>query len=115
MNEQVSLYFFAELKNGKFAEFKDLVAKIVAVTEKEQGSISYIYSIGADQKSIHIRETYQKEGVVHHITQSFGPFAEQFLSYVDLKTLYVYGPVCDEAKALLTPFSPNYLENFSGF
>jgi len=115
MNEQVSLYFFAELKNGNFEGFKSLVDKIVAITEKEDGSISYIYSIGNDEKSIHIRETYKKDAVVYHITKSFGPFAEEFLSYVDLKELYVYGPVCDETKELLKPFNPNYMVNFSGF
>jgi quinol monooxygenase YgiN len=115
MNEEVSLYFFAELKNGNFDKFKHLVNKIVSVTERETGSVSYIYSIGEDGKSIHIRETYKKEAVVHHITQSFGPYADEFMSYVDLKMLYVYGPVCDEAKELLAPFSPNYMVNFSGF
>ena len=115
MNELVSLYFFAELKEDRFDEFKILVDKIVATTEKEEGSVGYIYSIGEDKKSIHIRETYKKDAVVHHITKSFGPFAEEFLSYVDLKTLYVYGPVCDETKSLLEPFSPNYMSNFAGF
>jgi len=115
MKNLVSLYFFAELKNGKFEEFKTLVDKIVSVTEKEEGSVSYSYSIGSDGKTIHSRETYKSDAVVNHITQSFGPFAEEFLTYVDLKTLYVYGEPCEETKNLLAPFNPNYMNNFSGF
>ncbi|HEX8827568.1 MAG TPA: hypothetical protein VF778_05600, partial [Xanthobacteraceae bacterium] len=53
-NEQV--YWVLTVSVDKMDEFKSLVGKLVAATEKEPGAMQYEYNVGDDHKTVDIYE-----------------------------------------------------------
>ena len=54
-NEQV--YWVLTVSVDKMDEFKSLVGKLVAATEKEPGAMQYEYNVGNDHKTVDILRT----------------------------------------------------------
>ncbi|RUR45129.1 putative quinol monooxygenase [Vreelandella populi] len=115
MKEDITCVFSLTLHEGKFPEFRDLVAKIVAATKQEPGTLSYVYSVSADEKTVHIVERYNADAVVSHVDETFAPFAKDFLSLVTIASLTVYGRPNQAIKERLDPFGAVYLMPFDGF
>jgi quinol monooxygenase YgiN len=113
-NEIINVFTLA-VKDGKFPDFKNLVEKIVKETNKESGTLTYIYSVSDDEKTAHIVERYKSDSVVSHVERTFSPFAEEFLSLVDVTSLTVYGKPDAAVKAKLDPFGALYMTPFEGF
>ena len=115
MTSQVSNLFTLSLDPNNFPAFKALVSEIVAATKKEPGTLIYEYSVNADHTVAHILERYQADAVVSHVDQTFAPFAERFLSLVEIKGVVVYGNPDVEVRKRLDPFGAVYMEGFAGF
>ncbi|TVU92242.1 MULTISPECIES: putative quinol monooxygenase [Vreelandella] len=115
MNDDITCVFALTLREGKFPAFRDLVAKIVTTTKQEPGTLSYVYSVSADEKNAHIVERYNADAVVSHVDETFAPFAEEFLSLVTIDSLTVYGRPSQSIKSRLDPFGAVYLTPFDGF
>jgi quinol monooxygenase YgiN len=97
-------------------EFKMVVGQLVAAAKEEPGTLAYEFAIDADQTTIHIFERYRdSDAVVSHVTQTFGPFAERFLTLVKVSGFVVYGTPNAEAQRVLVGFNPVYMTLFDGF
>ena len=96
-------------------EFKSLIAQIVALSNKEPGTLIYEYSLGEDGRSVHIVERYLTEGVLPHVEQTFGPFAERFLKLATINALYVYGEPPADLRAKLASFGAVFMAPLAGF
>jgi hypothetical protein len=96
-------------------EFKALIAQIIALADKEPGTLIYEYSLGEDGRSVHIVERYLTEGVLPHIEETFGPFAERFLKLATIQALYVYGEPPADLKAKLASFGAVFMAPLAGF
>ena len=101
---------------GRLTDFKQLVGALVTATEGEPGTLDYEFSIDADQSTVHIFERYRdSDAVVSHVMQTFGSFAERFLSCVTVSRFVVYGSPSAEVQVALAGFSPAYMIPFDGF
>lgn len=115
MKNEITCVFQLEINAGKLSEFKCLVSKIVSATSKEPGTRSYIYSVSEDEKTVHIVERYQKDALISHVENTFSPFAEEFLSLVNIIGLTVYGEPDNDICMQLNKFGPVYMKPFDGF
>lgn len=116
LNNEIICVFSFSTTEDKVNDFKSLVSTIVAETQKEPGTLSYIYSISDDHTTVNIIEYYSDSAsLISHVTTTFGPFAADFLSLVQLKDFTVHGTPSNEVKDLLKDFSPKYMTPFNGF
>lgn len=115
MHNEITCVFTLALADGDFPAFRDLIRKVVEATQKEPGTLSYVYSVSADEKTAHIVERYQQDAVVSHVDHTFAPFAEAFLSLVTVTSLTVYGKPDEAIKTRLDPFGAVYMTPFDGF
>jgi quinol monooxygenase YgiN len=106
-----------QVKPDQLADFKKVVAPLVAATQQEPGTLEYEYNVGADQSTIDIFERYRdSNAAVAHVTQTFGPkFSKPFLALAKPTRLIVYGTPSAEAKKVLAPFNPVYMTPIDGF
>lgn len=116
MADDLYWVFTLNVQPGRFHEFRALVAQIVADSAKEPGTLAYQYSVSADEKTVHIFERYRdSEAFVQHVEQTFGAYAERFLSLVTVASLVVYGSPNADARRALDDFGAVYMTLFDGF
>jgi quinol monooxygenase YgiN len=116
MADDLYWVFTLNVKPGKFAEFRSLVADIVADSHEEPGTLAYQYSVSADENTVHIFERYRdSEAFVAHVEQTFGRYAERFLQLVTIASLIVYGNPNASARKALGNFNASYMTIFDGF
>ena len=116
VNNDLFWIFTLAVKPGKFADFKALVAQIVKASSHEPGTIAYQYSANQEKTVVHIYERYRdSEAFVSHVNQTFGAYAERFLSFVDVAGLVVYGEPNAVARKALDAFNASYMNLFDGF
>lgn len=115
MTGETSCNFHLAIEPGNFEAFKELVARIVAATCEEPGTLGYEYSVNADRSAVHIVERYRTSAILGHLEETFAPFAERFLELATIQGLYVYGPATPEIRAKLDGFGAVYLTPFDGF
>ncbi|MFL9913190.1 putative quinol monooxygenase [Paraburkholderia sp. RL17-337-BIB-A] len=116
MHQEIYWIFTVSVKPGRFDEFKKLVVEIVAETGKEAGALAYEYSVSSDQSAVHVFERYRDSAaVVTHIDQTFGRFAERFMSLVTPAGFVVYGTPDEEARGKLDGMGAVYMTLFDGF
>lgn len=114
-NEFISL-FTLDVKPGQLYAFKQLVAQIVAATSAEPDVLTYQYAVSADGQSAHIVERYRDSAAfVSHVENTFGGFAERFLSFVSVRALVIYGNPDAAARKALDSFGATYMDVFDGF
>jgi quinol monooxygenase YgiN len=108
--------FTLNVKPGQLSGFRSLVTEIVATSSLEPGTLAYQYSISADEQTVHIFERYRDSAAfVSHVEQTFGGYAERFLSMVEIASLVVYGNPDAEARKALDSFNATYMTLFAGF
>ena len=116
MVEDLYWVFTLNVKPGRFEEFRALVADIVAASREEPGTLAYQYSVNADETTVHIFERYRdSDAFVAHVEQTFGGYAERFLSMVTIASLVVYGNPNAAARKALDSFNASYMTLFDGF
>jgi len=114
-NEQV--YWMLTVTVDKMEEFKSLVGKLVAATEKEPGALQYEYNVGDDHKTIDIYERYaDSKAALFHLEQTFGPnFSKEFFALAKPTGFVIYGTPTDEFKKSVADFHPVYRTPLDGF
>lgn len=115
MNNEIICVFKLSLESGSFQAFEKLIAQIVNATDKEVGTLTYLYSVNEEKSRVHIVERYQENSLLSHIDTTFSPFADEFLSLVSITELTVYGHPNEEEKSRLDKFGAQYLRPFNGF
>lgn len=115
MSDETSCHYHLALVPSDYEAFKELVARIVAATHKEPGTLSYEYSVNADHTKIHIVERYRTSALLSHVEETFAPYAKRFLELVTIENLYVYGTTTPDIRAKLDGFGAIYMTSFDGF
>jgi quinol monooxygenase YgiN len=101
---------------GKMDNFKQVVAKLVAETKKEPGTLEYEYTTNNEENTVDIIERYRdSNAVIAHVTQTFPKYAKEFLENARPGRVVVYGSPSDEVKKALKDFNPVYFAAFNGF
>lgn len=115
MNKEIICVFKLSLNSNLFKNFEKLVANIVNATQKEPGTLTYLYNVNNEKNIIHIIEHYKENSLLSHIDTTFSSFSDEFLSLVKITELTVYGNPNDEEKSKLDKFGAQYLTPFNGF
>ncbi|OAE11901.1 hypothetical protein AZH11_16715 [Pseudomonas simiae] len=115
MHPIISCLFSLAVKPAQYAEFKALIATIVAATRAEPGTRVYEYSVNEEQSTVHILERYNADTVVSHVDSTFAPFGQRFLALCTITSLVVYGTPDAEIRKRLDPFGAVYMAPFDGF
>ena len=100
---------------GKLGAFKAVAAELIAVTEGQPDTLSYEWSLSADQTNANIFERYRNSDAVMSHMSSFHPFAERFLAACQPTRFHVYGTPSDTVKAALADLGPVYFVPLGGF
>ncbi len=115
MHPHISCLFTLSVDKNRFAEFKALIAQIVAATKQEPGTLVYEYSVNAEHNVVHILERYDANAVVSHVDTTFAPYGERFLELSTITSLVVYGTPDAAIRQRLDPFGAVYMTPFDGF
>ena len=90
-------------------EFKSLVGKLVAATEKEPSALQYEYNVGDDHKTVDIYERYaDSKAGRFHLGQTFPNFSKEFFALAKPTRFVIYGTPTDEFKKAVADFHPLY-------
>jgi hypothetical protein len=107
--------FHMTVEPNVLEDFKTLITQIVELSSKEPRTLIYEYSLGEDGRTVHIVERYLTEGVLPHVEETFGPYAERFLKLATIQTLYVYGNPPADLRAKLASFGAVFMAPLAGF
>jgi quinol monooxygenase YgiN len=111
------VYWMLTVTVDKMDEFKSLIKKLVAATEKEPGALQYEYNVGDDQKTVDVYERYaDSKAALFHLGETFGPnFSKEFFALTKPTRFVIYGTPTDEFKKAVTDFHPIYMTPVDGF
>jgi quinol monooxygenase YgiN len=116
MRDEIYCLCTCAVKPGKFEEFESVVAKLVAMTKTERGSLAYDYSYSDDKSTVQVFESYKDSlAVVEHVEQTFSNFTEAFLDCVDLTSYVVYGTPDAAAREILDGLGSTYMNLMQGY
>lgn len=116
MDKELFWVFTLELKPGQLNAFKTMVSEIVPLARQEPGTLAYQWSLNHDQSIAHIYERYSdSDAFVAHVEQTFGAFAERFMSMVNVLSLVVYGEPDAACRKALDTFNASYMTLLDGF
>jgi quinol monooxygenase YgiN len=115
MSEQIFWLLEVAIHPDKLDAFKAVAAGLIAATEKEPDTLSYEWSLSADQTVCHIFERYRNSDAIMAHMASFHPFAERFLAACQPSRFHVYGVPSETVKTALADLGPVYFATFGGF
>lgn len=115
MENEIYAIFHLSIKPGDFADFVALIDKIIVAARGETDTLTYEYVVSDDRTAVHIVERYRTSGLVPHVSQTFAPFADEFLALAKIEQLFVYGAPTPEIRALLDGFGARYFAPLAGF
>ena len=114
---RIRLLVAFEIHDGKFSEFEAIAKQMVAVSEKEPGTIAYNFVLSADRKHCRLVEGYRDAAAV---TAHFhGPAVQQFVPQLtrvsNVALMEFYGDPGPEVTAMAKPFNAAIFTEFEGF
>jgi len=117
MSTHVSWHLELTIQPGRDADFRALMAEMVAATEvDEPGTLTYEWSVTADGKQCHTYERFADSAAIMAHLGNFGSkYAERFTAVLTPVRFTIYGTPSDEVKAALAGFNPSYVAPAAGF
>jgi len=116
MSSEVFWLYEVAVRPGKADAFRDLMADLVHSARAECGTLSYQWSIDADETVAHIYERYaDSPSTLAHLAAFRERSAERFLAAVDPTRLVLYGPPDEEIKQALAALRPLIMSPLAGF
>jgi quinol monooxygenase YgiN len=110
------VYWILTVSVDKMDEFKPLVGKLVAATEKEPGALQYEYNVDEDDTTVDIYERYvDSKAALFHLGQTFPNFSKEFFALAKPTGFVIYGTPTDEFKKAVADLHPVYMTPLDGF
>lgn len=115
--KRIRLLLGLDIHDGEFSEFEAVARQMVAVSEKEPGTITYNFVVSADRKHCRLAEGYAD---IAAISEHFrGPAVQQFvpelLKIASVTVMEFYGDPGPEVTAMSAPLKPVFFPAFHGF
>ena len=117
MSDEVSWWVELAVNAGQLEYFMALTEEMVAVTQGENGVLSYERFANEDGTVIHVHERYASSAAaLAHLHTFAVKFAARFSSMVTRKRFTVYGNVSEELRSVLNGFgASSYFQSFGDF
>ena len=115
--QRIRLLVGLDIHEGQFSEFEAIAKQMVAVSEREPGTLAYHFVLSADRKHCRLVEGYTD---VAAITAHFqGPAVQQFvpqlLKVAGPTIMEFYGDPGPEVTAMAAAFNAPIFAAFQGF
>ena len=115
--KRIRLLVGLDIHEGKFSEFEAIAKQMVAVSEREPGTLAYHFVLSADRKRCRLVEGYTD---IAAITAHFqGPAVQQFvpqlLKVASPTLMEFYGDPGPEVTAMAAAFNAAIFAGFEGF
>lgn len=93
MSNHVYWMLEATINDGKMDDLKSLMADMVEATKNDEpGTLNYEWSLGPDNKTLHVFERYEDSvATMIHIGNFGSKFAERLMSCVTPTAFKLYG------------------------
>jgi len=117
MSEHVYWILDVGIKPGQLEAFKALMTEMVAATEaNEPGTLSYEWTLSADQGTCHIYERYADSAAVMTHLKWFGEeCAARFMAVAEPHRITVYGTPDATTRKALDRMGAVYMAPIGGF
>lgn len=117
MSNQVYWTLELETLQGRDAEFRALMAEMVAATQaNEPGTLNYEWSTSADGKICHTFERFaDSDAVMTHLGTFGEQYAARFMEVLKPTRFTVYGAPNQAVKDALAGFGAVHMESAAGF
>ena len=114
MFENIGWIVEAKLKEGKLEEFKQVMAEIVAETEKEAGTLNYQYYL-SDAGDVMVYERFADVESAHIHINNWDNFAERWVAAAEPTRMVHLGDLPDELRGRHAALAPLWLKPLGGF
>ena len=106
-----------EIHEGKFSEFEAIAKQMIAVSEKEPGTLAYNFVLSSDRKNCRLMEGYSDAAAIsaHFHGPAVQQFVPQLLKVANLAPMEFYGDPGPEVTAMAKSFNPAIFAEFDGF
>ena len=104
----------AKIRDGKREEFADIVARIVAATRSEGGTMNYEYFV-SDDGDILVHERFADAQSAHIHISNWDNFAAEWLDAAPATRMVHLGDLPEDVRARHAALSPKWLKTFDGF
>ncbi len=114
---RVRLLVDINIHEGKFAEFEAIAKQMVAVSEKEPGTLAYHFVLSADRSRCRLVEGYTDAAAINaHFN---GPAVQQFvplmLQVATATRMEIYGDPGPQVRATAAAFGAEVFTSWEGF
>ena len=116
-NERVRLLVDIDIDEGKFAEFEAIVRQMVAVSEKEPGTLGYHFVLSPDRKRCRLVEGYTDAAAIttHFRGEAVQQLVPQMLKFARPVRMEIYGDPGPEVSAMASAFKAEIFSSWCGF
>lgn len=115
--ERIRLLVGLDIHAGKFSEFEAIVRQMVAVSEKEAGTLAYHFVLSADRKQCRLVEGYTEVAAItaHFQGAAVQQFVPQLLKVASATLMEFYGDPGPVVTAMAAQFNAPIFQAFEGF
>jgi quinol monooxygenase YgiN len=116
-SRRVRLVLGLDIHEGKFLEFQKVAQQMVVATEREGGTLTYLFLLDADRKHCRLIETYDDVPAIaaHFQGSAVQEFVPQLLEVASLTTVEFHGDPGPDVLANAAQLKPAVYEPWMGF
>jgi len=105
------------IHDGKFAEFEAIVKQMVAVSERELGTLAYRFFLSSDRKRCRLVEGYTDVAAItaHFMGAAVQQFVPQMMQSASPTRMEFYGDPGQQVAAMAAPFAAEVFTAWEGF
>jgi quinol monooxygenase YgiN len=114
---RIRLLVGLDIHEGKFSEFEAIAKQMVAVSEKEPGTLAYHFVLSADRKHCRLVEGYTDVAAItaHFHGPAVQEFVPQLLKVASPMLMEFYGDPGPVVTAMAAAFNAAIFVGFDGF
>ena len=114
MFENIGWIVEAKIRPGQRAAFEAVMKKIVAETEKEEGTLNYQYYV-SDDGDVLVYERFKDVDAAHIHVSNWDNFAEEWAAAAEPTRMVHLGELPEDLRARHGALAPLWLKPFGGF
>ena len=103
------------IKEGHTQDLKNLMEEMLVLVNQEEGTLNYEWTLGEDDRTLHVYERYQDVAATFTHLETWGKFAERFTSFVDITKFTIFTDVSPELREAVAGLAPVYMTPIGGF
>jgi len=103
------------IKEGHTDDLIALMKEMLVLVEQESGTINYEWTLGEDQRSLHVYERYTDEDATFTHLGTWAKFSDRFVSFVDITGFTVFTDASPKLREAIAGLNPVYMKPIGGF